>query len=163
MPNTGYILFIPGPTMVHFSTLSGVFHTVIRCQAPKKEDGYRGEKMNKENSEEQNEEWIEVSIECPDCVKGRRECWRERKSGKPPWRYHPQCETCKGDYLKVIHQPKYCQIPSCVQHAEHKCGGVFCSGNGYVCSEHWREEDIGFSKNGYACINCWHEVGSGGH
>jgi len=55
------------------------------------------------------------------------------------------------------------QIPDCESSAKHKCGGVFCSANGWVCAEHWVEENIGYSQKGYVCINCWHEVGSGGH
>jgi DNA-directed RNA polymerase subunit RPC12/RpoP len=119
--------------------------------------------MERKKKDENEEEWIEVAIECPDCVKGRIVQWMPRKSGKPPWRYHMPCETCKGDYESIVYQPKYCQIPDCGSIAKHKCDGVFCFANGWVCSEHWVEENIGYSQKGYVCINCWEEVGSGGH
>ena len=159
----GFFLSIHGTSMQNISTISGASLLEKENQVKLTEGGNRGEKMKNEKSEELNEEWIEVSIECPDCVNGRREYWKERKSGKPPWKYHLPCETCKGHYLKIVHQPKYCQIPNCVQDAKHKCGGVFCSKNGWVCSEHWIQEDIGYSEKGYVCTNCWNEVGSGGH
>ena len=44
--------------------------------------------------EKRNEEWIEKIVICPDCVKGRIQHWKERKSGKPAWRYHIPCRSC---------------------------------------------------------------------
>lgn len=114
-------------------------------------------------SEKENEEWIEKTVICPDCVRGRTVHWKENKSGKHPWRYHLPCTTCKGHYESVISQPKYCQIDDCDGLVEHKCTGYLCMGDGWVCAAHWLEEDIGFSQTGFACITCWHEVGSGGH
>lgn len=119
--------------------------------------------MKKEKKDEYEEEWIEVVTECTDCVKGRVVQWVSRNSGKPPWRYHIPCETCKGNYESIVSQPRYCQIPDCGSNAKHKCDGVFCSANGWVCSEHWVEENIGYSQKGFVCVNCWDEVGSGGH
>ena len=113
--------------------------------------------------EKKNEEWIEKIVICPDCVKGRIQHWKERKSGKPAWRYHIPCRTCNGEFETIVHQPKFCQIDDCSLPAEHKCTGYFCKGEGWVCDTHWKQEEIGFSDSGYACISCWHEVGSGGH
>ena len=114
-------------------------------------------------SDEENEEWIERTVVCPDCDRGRVAHWKERKSGKPAWRYHLPCTTCGGQYESVICQPKYCEIEGCSNLAEHQCQGHMCVGNGWVCGDHWVEESIGFSPSGFACITCWHEVGSGGH
>ena len=114
-------------------------------------------------TEENKEEWIEKIVTCPDCVKVRTEHWKENKSGKPAWKYHLPCNTCNGQYEKTVQQPKYCQIDDCNSLAEYQCNGYFCMGLGWVCANHWKEENIGFSDSGYACISCWHEVGSGGH
>ena len=122
--------------MLHISTLSGVFHTVIRCQAPKKEGGNRGETMKKEKEEE----WIDRIVNCPDCEKGRTVFWRERKSGKPPWRYRFPCVTCKGEYQTVVFQPKYCQLEGCENPAKEKCGGYSYERQFWVCEEHWIED-----------------------
>ncbi len=110
-----------------------------------------------------DEEWIEKIEICPDCVGGRTEHWKECNSCKSGWKYHLPCTTCNGQYETKTYHPKFCQIDNCKNDVAHKCNGVFCSGNGWVCEIHWKEENIGFSDNGFACINCWEEVGSGGH
>ena len=110
-----------------------------------------------------NEEWIEVYVECEYCNNGRIVNWKQRKSGKPPWRYHLPCDKCKGEYRKIVIRPKYCQIVDCSNLAKHKCGGLFCPKNGWVCEEHWKEENVGFSISGYACVKCYEEIGSSGH
>ena len=112
---------------------------------------------------ENEEEWIEMTVECPDCTKGRVTHWKKSRADQHPWRYHLPCETCKGNYATTRWQPKVCQIEGCEEPANHKCSGVFCTANGWVCKEHWKEENIGYSTGGFVCINCWHEVGSGGH
>lgn len=112
---------------------------------------------------ENEEEWIEMTVVCPDCIQGRVAYWKDSRTGKHPWRYHLPCETCKGNYSTTRWQPTFCQIEGCEEPAKEKCTGVFCSANGWVCEEHWKEENIGYSERGYVCINCWHEVGSGGH
>lgn len=113
--------------------------------------------------EENEDDWIEMTVECPDCTKGRVAHWKQSRTGKHPWRYHLPCGTCKGNYATTRWQPKSCQIEGCDEPANHKCSGVFCAANGWVCEGHWKEEHIGYSEKGYVCINCWHEVGSGGH
>ena len=132
-------------------------------QGMMREDGFRGENMNDENNDNNEEEWIEKTVDCPDCSKGRTEHWKPNKSGKHPWKHHLPCTTCKGNYQSHVWQPKYCQIFNCDNLAKNKCDGYFCERNGWVCDEHWAEEDIGFSIGGYVCITCFHEVGSGGH
>ena len=98
-------------------------------------------------TEKKNEEWIEKILICPDCVKGRIQHWKERKSGKPAWRYHMPCTTCNGQFETIVHQPKFCQIDDCSLPSEHKCTGYFCKGEGWVCETHWKEENIGFTDN----------------
>jgi hypothetical protein len=121
------------------------------------------EKKNEERKDEEKNEWIEKIVLCPDCKRGRTEHWRPNGRGKHPWKFHLPCQTCKGDYQTMRYQPKFCERKDCNNLAEHKCDGVFCEGNGWVCADHWYEEEIGFSATGYACVTCWHEVGSGGH
>jgi len=116
----------------------------IKSQAPKIEDGYRGEKMKNKENEKKEEEWIEKTVECPDCNKGRTVHWKEHKSGKPPWRHHFPCATCKGDYQTKVWQPKYCQIIDCNNHATIQCGEVNFGARSWVCDEHWKEDDVGF-------------------
>ena len=155
----GFIISIHGIITPSVSIISGEYLLEIENQRQKKEDGNRGDKMK----DGDKTEWIEKIVECPDCKKGRTEHWKERKSGKPPWRYHFPCQTCNGDYQTTIWQPKFCAMENCNNPAAQYCGGVMCVGNGWVCVDHWREENIGYSIAGYVCITCWHEVGSGGH
>ena len=36
---------------------------------------------------ENEEEWIEITVECPDCIQGRVAHWKDSRTGKHPWRY----------------------------------------------------------------------------
>ena len=106
--------------MLNFSTTFGASRLEKRNQMQLTEVGNEMKKMEKENKDENEEEWIEAIVECPDCVNGRVVQWAPRKSDKPPWRYHLPCETCKGAYQSIVWQPKFCQMPSCESTAKHR-------------------------------------------
>ena len=84
------------------------------------------------------------------------------KRGKP-FRARIPCERCTGLGFVERMAMQYCEVPECGNESFHECKGAFCWGNGWVCDEHWTEENIGFSESGFACSTCCDEVGSGGH
>ena len=116
----------------------------------------------KEKKEENEEEWIEIVVECPDCVKGRVVQWVERRSGKPPWTTLP-CEICRGRYQTNVWQPKIESRPDCEVNAKHKCDGVFFLQTvGYVLT-HEMKRILDIVKEDLSASDRWNEVGSGGH
>jgi hypothetical protein len=116
--------------------------------------------VNKMNNKENN--WITRTIPCTECEKGRVPVTITPKRGKP-FRARIPCERCTGLGIVERMAMQYCEVPECGNESFHECKGAFCWGNGWVCDEHWTEENIGFSESGFACSTCCDEVGSGGH
>ena len=74
-------------------------------QRPTKGDGEKGEDMKKNENEE---EWIEITVVCPDCIQGRVAHWKDIRTGKHPWNHLP-CEA-QHAIPPARWQPKFCQI-----------------------------------------------------
>ena len=115
-----------------------------------------GDNMEKEN------EWIERKVKCNSCDNGKVRAYVEWIPGRR-CRISVICTDCDGEGEHSIWMPKFCQMPTCMNEASHRCVGVYCHGNGWVCESHWMDEDIGYSPTGKVCESCFHEVGSYGH
>lgn len=105
--------------------------------------------------------WRERELPCTNCRDGTQTTKRKGLNGTVSTHKHP-CLTCFGTQQVVKTVPEFCQHNECNLPAAHQCCGVLCTQH-WVCANHWKTEDIGFSPNGFACETCWAEVGSGGH
>ena len=102
--------------------------------------------------------WNEKEMPCKNCTKGKMRVWNPKKKKA----IQAPCVKCFGTTTVTKNVPKYCQYGDCESEPSHQCESFFCD-EAWVCSKHWKHEDIGYSQHGQVCETCFDEIGSGGH